>query len=230
MRQKLEIITQYFRLPSICILCHQFHNNSLAVCADCIHLFQPLGFKCQYCAHPLPESTFLTCGHCIQQRPHFNQAFVQYRFEEPLRSLLHEFKYHGGFYLNSLFVHLMLNALPKSIKPDCLIPVPMHPTRLKQRGFNQSALLTRALAHHLNLPYDLGYCIKKVNTAAQVDLNREQRKKNLRHSFEVIKSPLQHVILIDDLLTTGSTANELALTLKQAGVKRVDVWCCARTV
>lgn len=106
----------------------------------------------------------------------------------------------------------------------------MHPQRIKQRGYNQAAILAKALAKKLKLPCDLLHCQKIINTPPQASLDREQRHKNLHQAFRVRTLPYQHVALIDDLLTTGSTANELALTLKKAGIQRVDVWCCARTI
>lgn len=106
----------------------------------------------------------------------------------------------------------------------------MHPKRLKLRGFNQAAVLTQTLSKKLQIPYDLTSCQKIINTAPQASLDGEQRQKNLRHAFKVTQIPYEHVALIDDLLTTGCTANELARTLKKSGVRQVDIWCCARTV
>ena len=106
----------------------------------------------------------------------------------------------------------------------------MHPKRLKQRGFNQAAILAKSLAYKLQIPYDLTSCKKIVNTAPQASMDGEQRQKNVRKAFHCNPLPYEHVMLIDDLLTTGCTANELALTLKKSGVKRVDIWCCARTI
>lgn len=106
----------------------------------------------------------------------------------------------------------------------------MHPKRLKQRGFNQAVVLAKLLANTLNIPYDYTCCQKTINTAPQASLDGKQRQKNLHNAFNVSSVPYQHVVLIDDLLTTGATANELALTLKKNGVQRVDIWCCARTV
>lgn len=189
-----------------------------------------LGLTCQHCATPLADSGSLICGGCIKNPPQFTQAFVAYKFEEPLRGLLHQFKYHNGLYLHSFLSHLMLSGLPSSNLPQCLIPVPMHAQKIKQRGFNHAAVLTRDLAKKLNLPYDLTSCQKTLNTAPQASLDKEQRQKNLRNAFNSKKLPFQHIALIDDLLTTGSTANELALTLKKAGVEQVDLWCCARAV
>ncbi len=115
-------------------------------------------------------------------------------------------------------------------KPQCLIPVPMHPQRIRHRGFNQAAILTKLLAKKLQLPCHINSCKKIINTAQQASLDGKQRQKNLRHSFKAKKLPYQHVALVDDLLTTGATANELAFTLKKAGVQQVDIWCCARTI
>ncbi len=231
MRQKLSSITQRLRLPSICSLCNQFHNSPLAVCSFCIEYIQPLGAACHHCASPLPDDGYLICGQCIKSPPHFDQAIIAYTFDEPLRSLLHQFKYHNGLYLSSFLTHLMLNAFKKNPElPQCLIPVPMHSQRIKQRGFNQAAILANNLARTLNLPIDLTSCTKQINTAPQASLDGEQRKKNLHKAFYSAPLNYDHVALVDDLLTTGSTANELALTLKKAGVKRVDIWCCARTI
>lgn len=231
MRQKIWSLTQSLRLHSICLLCNQAHNRKMAVCAHCIKLMPSLGSRCRHCAYPLADTHFPVCGHCIKKTPYFDRTLINYTFEEPLRSLLHQFKYHQGLYLNSFLSHLILSAIPSDVAmPQCLIPVPMHPQRIKQRGFNQAAVLARSLAKKLQLPCDLFSCQKILNTKPQAGLDKKQRKKNLRHAFIVSTLPYQHVAIIDDLLTTGNTANELACTLKKSGVKQVDVWCCARTI
>ena len=233
MRQKLSSISQTLALPSICTLCNQFHKGLSAVCCHCIEFIKPLGSACRHCAYPLPDEEYLVCGQCIKKPPYFDNALIAYVFEEPLRSLLHRFKYHNNLHLCSFLCQLMLDAVqkqPVSTTAPCLIPVPMHSKRLRQRGFNQAAVLTKALARKLSLPYDLTSCQKIINTAPQASLDSEQRQKNLRNAFHSKALPYEHIILIDDLLTTGCTANELAKTLKETGVKRVDVWCCARTI
>ncbi|WP_370530105.1 ComF family protein [Legionella sp. PC997] len=230
MRQKIWSLTQSLRLYSICALCNQFHNCKMAVCNACIELLTRLGPACHYCAYPLPDTHLLVCGRCIKKTPYFDRTIIHYIFEEPLRSLLHQFKYHNGLYLGSFLSHLIVNSLGHETKPQCLIPVPMHPQRIKARGFNHAAVLVRLLAKKLQLPYDLTSCQKIINTEPQASLDGEHRQRNLRHAFKTKKLPWHHVAIIDDLLTTGSTANELALTLKKSGVKLVDVWCCARTV
>lgn len=228
MRQKLLIVTQSLRLPTICTLCNQFHKGTLAVCEPCIAYMPRLGTACQHCATPLPETHYLICGHCIKTPPHFDRAYINYQFSEPLRNLLHRFKYHNGLYLSSFLSHLILQSQPQL--PECLIPVPMHQQRIRQRGFNQAAVLAKSLAKQLKLPCDLNSCSKIINTAAQASLNQEQRQKNLGKAFASKRLPYQHVAIVDDLMTTGSTANALASVLKRAGVRRVDVWCCAKTL
>ncbi len=231
MRHKLLSIAQRIRLPSICILCKQFHKSSLAVCTACTDLLPTLESVCTYCAFPLPDNDYLICGYCIKKPPHFDSTTIGYRFEEPLRSLVHHFKYQNGLYLGAFLGQLIFNAWQKQPSyPQCLIPVPMHPKKLKSRGFNQTVILTRFLAKRMQLPYDLRSCQKTVNTTPQAELNGKKRSKNIQGAFTVKPLPYTHVALIDDLLTTGSTVNELAKLLKKSGVQQVDIWCCARTV
>lgn len=229
MLKKRFSISHCFRFPSICVLCNQFHRDQTAVCIDCINLLTPLGHQCSQCAYPLPDSDFKICGYCIKQRPHYDKAYIAYPFEEPLRRLLHQFKYENGLYLTSFLCHLMVNSI-QNLSADCLIPVPMHPKRLRERGYNHALVLAKALAKKIKCRYDYSCCQKTVNTPTQASLNGKQRQKNLQKAFKASSVPYQHVILVDDLLTTGATANELAYTLKKAGVQKVDLWCCARTV
>lgn len=230
MRHKIASIAQRLRLPAICVLCNQYHQDRIAICLPCLQLLSPIGPACYHCALPLPDKDFPVCGHCCKKKPHFDQAIAAYHFEEPLRTLLHEFKYHEGLYLCSFLATLITTAIPpEALKTQCLLPVPLHRKRLQQRGFNQAAELVKQLGRQLKIPYDLSHCKKIINTAPQAGLNAAQRQRNLRHAFTVQPLPYQHVTLVDDLLTTGSTVNELAKILKQQGVNRVDVWCCART-
>ena len=207
------------------------HKGLLAVCDFCRQFITPLTRACYICAYPLASDGYARCGHCIKTPPAFDHSLIGYIFEEPLRSLLHEFKYNNGFYLAPFFADLMLSCHDtNSSKPQCLIPVPMHPQRIKQRGFNQAAILSKLLAKILKIPCNLTHCKKIINTAPQATLDAEARQKNLKNAFLTTPLPYQHVAIIDDLLTTGGTVNELALSLKKSGVAKVDVWCCARAI
>lgn len=229
-RQKVASITQLLRLPSVCLLCQQYHRDSLAVCQHCNYLFKRINDACYYCALPLPDAKFLVCGDCTKKKPAFDRTITTYYFEEPLRTLLHEFKYREAFYLRTFLAKLMLDALPeKTVSTQCLVPVPLHPKRLQQRGFNQAAELAKLLAKQLKIPCELNLCKKIIHTPPQANLSGKQRRKNLHQAFQVKVNNYSHITLIDDLLTTGSTVNELARLFKQQGVGCVDVWCCART-
>lgn len=229
MRHKMASIAHIFRLPVICDLCNQYHDGNLAICDSCSQWLTPIGYSCICCAQPLPPSTSQICGKCCRQKPLIDTVVTAYRYEEPLRTLLHEFKYQEGFHLLTWLTKLMLDAVSKNTaRPQCLIPVPMHSKRLRLRGFNQAAELAKKMSQALNIPYDLSLCKKRVNTPSQASLSAIARQKNLRHAFEAKVKTYQHVALIDDLMTTGNTANEIARVLKNQGIKRVDLWCCAR--
>lgn len=229
-RQKIASITQLLRLPSVCVLCQQYHRGSFAVCQHCNDLFKRIDNACYYCALPLPDAKFLVCGDCSKKKPAIDHTITGYSFEEPLRTLVHEFKYHDAFYLRTFLAKLMLDALSeKIVTTQCLVPVPLHPKRLQQRGFNQAAELAKLLAKQLNIPCELALCKKIIHTPPQANLSGKQRRKNLHQAFQVKTNSYHHITLVDDLLTTGSTVNELASIFKQQGVIQVDVWCCART-
>lgn len=221
------------RLPSICVVCSQYHRQTQIVCAACEDLFSLLGKACRHCAVPLHSTTnFLICGACIKKPPYFDSVLTAYRFEEPLRTLIHLFKYKGALFLRGFLIKLMLDAMPTSgiISTQCLVPIPLHPLKLRTRGFNQAAILARQLAKQLDIPYELNLCCKITHTLPQAHLNQKKRRTNLHTSFLVNPSKYQHITLIDDLMTTGNTANELAKLFKKSGVRQVDVWCCARAV
>lgn len=231
MLQIFASITQRLRFPTVCLLCKQYQRDAQFICKECLCLFKSIKYGCKYCACPLPDAHFPVCGACSTKQPDFDRAIIAYPYEEPLRTLIHQFKYQEKLYLVSFLSQLMLPFLKECDEiPQCLIPVPMHPQRLKQRGFNQAAVLTKSLAKKMHIPYQLQGCQKIINTKPQASLDKKQRAKNLRQAFTVNTLPYQHIALVDDLLTTGNTANELARAFKKKGVLRVDVWCCARAV
>ena len=215
-------------LPAFCRICHQYHHNRYAICQDCINLFEPLGLACRSCAKPLPQANPAICEACMRNPPILDRVFIAYRYTEPLRTLLHAFKYDSALYLTSLLSFLILQAVGNQLDTECLIPIPLHKKRIQTRGFNQTALLTQYVGHKLQKPYLLQKCMKIIATPAQAHSNAKQRQTNLLHAFQAKKIPYTHITLIDDLYTTGATANAVAKAFKQTGVERVDLWCCAR--
>jgi ComF family protein len=166
----------------------------------------------------------------MRKQPAIDCILSSFAFETTLRHVLHRYKYHEGLYLTAFLATLMLEALPTHYTTQCLIPIPMHRAQLKRRGYNQAQLLAQYLGRAIHRPVNTSHCEKIRDTANQAGLSARMRQGNLRHAFLVKKIPYRHVTLVDDLITTGSTTNELARTLKRTGVERVDVWCCAKTV
>ena len=116
----------------------------------------------------------------------------------------------------------------KSVLPKLVIPVPLHPKRLKERGFNQSQLIGKSIAKTLNIPCSTKGVKRIVNTQAQSGLNSTERKRNIKNAFSVERSLPDHIAIVDDVVTTGMTVSELARQARKCGVKRIDVWCIAR--
>jgi len=116
-----------------------------------------------------------------------------------------------------------------AVMPDFIIPVPLHRSRYLERGFNQSTAIATNVAKQLRVPLNLSYCLRNRNTPHQTSLDAKLRQKNLRNAFTVnTPETAHHVAIVDDVMTTGSTVDELAKTLKKSGVNRVDIWVCAR--
>jgi ComF family protein len=140
-------------------------------------------------------------------------------------------KFRQKLYLAEPLAGLLIERLGEiRERPDLLIPVPLHPLRLRKRGFNQSVELTHKLARHYSLPYDWRICQRIKETKAQSELGERERQKNLRNAFQICAEVKgAHLVVVDDVITTGATVTELSKVLKKAGAKRVDVWAVART-
>ena len=229
METQLKSITQLIKLRAPCVVCKQYHRGKQIVCETCDALMSALTNACVRCRISLDDDNHTVCGSCLKQKKHFDEAICHYQFEEPLRSLIHAFKYDQSLYLATFLSSLMLrhkSDIP--IQADCLIPVPVHPKRLRERGYNHALELTKILAKKLNKPYKVNLCQKVIHTPHQVGLKLKERNKNLSNAFHVHQNQFEHVVIIDDLMTSGNTANEVAKSLKKSGIQKVSVWCCAR--
>jgi len=244
---KWSNIIQSIVMPPVCILCgdrgdnlhpDQPNNNNRATDL-CIRCFDELPWHnaaCARCAVSLtsfkPTSPRLEalCGHCQTQPPAYDRCQAMLSYQPPGDHLLQKLKFNGRLEMARVLGELMAHWLESVCeqRPDIVIPVPLHQDRLRERGFNQAAELARPIARHLGLPMDIHSCIRMKTTAPQSDLSRKARIKNVKGAFEVVRPVSGHVAIIDDVMTTGSTAHELARTLRQAGATRVEVWICAR--
>lgn len=160
----------------------------------------------------------------------FDQVHAPFLFQDAMRFLIHGLKFEQRFQNARLLGTLLAESLRSGeALPQLLIPVPLHPKRYRERGFNQAIEIGRTVAKQLQLPLELSACRRHRDTPHQTGLTAKQRRKNLRNAFSVTRSlAAEHVAILDDVITSGTTANELAKILKNSGVKRVDVWACAR--
>jgi ComF family protein len=150
---------------------------------------------------------------------------------EPVRYLIRSLKFHANHACARLLALLMVEHL-RSVHaelPELIIPVPLHPNRLKQRGFNQSIELARPVSKTFGIPMPLNLCVRRRDTAPQYGLLSTQRQKNIKNAFEAT-APIEkkHVAIFDDVITTGCTVNEMARTLRHSGAEVIDVWSIAR--
>ena len=211
------------RLPGYCAFCLSPGQTSGGWCQECFEQLPWNANGCWQCKEPLDvggiASVQSICGHCRENPPAFTIATAELLFEGLIRDLVHDFKFNASPRAGMLLVELMMSKAPSYLGGG-LLPVPMHTTRARQRGFNQ-------LGKRVKLPVLTAECRQQL--PSQRTLNRNERAKNLVGAFH-INGPLpSHLTIIDDVVTTGATCQALAEAALRAGAKRVDVWAVART-
>lgn len=215
--------------PPVCVLCGDVGAGNRDLCAHCVALLPLNKQYCPHCALPLPTS--IVCGQCQQTEPAFDQVFAPYQYADPVRLLIHQFKLTARLDVGRLLAQLMIEQLHNIVNdsPDVIVPIPLHHTKLKKRGFNQSLELSRFIAASMDVAINHRDCRRMLDTPNQSGLSGHARRKNMRGAFSIDRSfSAQHVAIVDDVMTTGSTANELAKALKKSGVAQVSVWVVAR--
>jgi ComF family protein len=184
------------------------------------------------CAENLSSATtaLAICGRCLSLPPAFDRTYAPFLHQGAIRHLVTGLKFNAHYAHARLLGLLLAEFLDANAeKPDLILPVPLHKNRYRQRGFNQSVEIAQIVAKELGIPLTLKHCQRCRDTAHQTQLTAKQRRKNLKNAFSLTK-PISayHVAIVDDVMTTGATAQELSAILKRSGVKRVDVWVCAR--
>jgi len=227
---------QQLVLPAHCLLCAQDGAAQRDLCAGCAGDLVGNDRCCPRCALPLTTPAPL-CGECLRSTPPFAAAFAPYLYVHPLDLLVTKLKFGRSLAAGRVLSELWLDAIAvrRPVLPDLFVPVPLHTSRLRERGYNQALELARPLAAALRVPLADGLLSRTKPTAAQTNLDAKTRRRNLRGAFEFhgagahaaeLKSA--HVALIDDVMTTGTTLRECARVLRRVGVARVDVWAFAR--
>jgi ComF family protein len=220
-------------LPTQCAVCRAWDRQRL--CSDCITRFAAPTARCQRCALTLPGGATL-CGACLRDPPPFDQAITVGDYAYPWDALISRFKFNDALDLAETLARALLDAIVRvgGPLPHLVLPVPLSPARLQERGYNQAWELARRIARPLGCRSDakLLLCVKE--TVHQRVLPRLQRASNVRGAYLVEPRHSAQlrgadVAIVDDVLTTGATAAEVARVLKQAGAARVRLWVVART-
>lgn len=215
-------------LPARCLLCDQPGMRNIDMCETCLNELPSNRFCCRVCALPMAAPA-LACGICLRKTPEFHRTVAPMQYHAPISVLMSRFKFHQDLAAGRLLVELFCRHTENIELPDAVIPVPLHRKRLRQRGFDQALELAKGIvrAKSLNLRSDILARIR--HTDAQTDLNAVERRKNCKDAFVLNTHSLpEHIALLDDVMTTGTTVSECARILKKAGVKRVDIWVMAR--
>lgn len=213
-----------------CLLCGARSGIHPTLCDSCHQDLPYNRFPCPGCGIPMSLEQ-KRCGRCLRHPMPFDGVFIPFRYTPPLDRLLLDFKFNAGFHLGELMGRLFAEALAERQQPlpNLLIPVPLHPKRLRQRGFNQALLLAKTISRRFAIPIHTGLCQRIAATQSQARLEAKARKKNLRGAFHCAHaSDIDRVAIIDDVLTTGATQAELCRCLKRSGVKQVEAWALAR--
>lgn len=204
-----------------CIVCgREMRPNRYGLCEKCkLEINDNFCLRCG--RHKIGIGDY--CDECSEQSLHFDEARSAVNYDGNAKRLIYRLKYGNAKYLaNTLSQYLLDVLLLSDWQAECITYVPMHKSRQRKRGYNQAELLARALAERIDLPCK-NLLEKSVKTPNQAKLNRAARLENLKDSFSAIVTPPDHVILVDDVMTTGSTADECSRVLKRAGAKVVYV-------
>lgn len=206
-----------------CYLCRGGAESLL--CAACDADLPRLGPElCPRCALDSPGGQL--CGRCLAQPPHYDATFAVLAYAFPADVLVQALKFRGELALSSLFGRLLADRITHQ-SVDRVIAVPLSPARLRERGYNQSVEIAR---HVLRAKLDLHTCQRTRDAPAQMGLPFDERRRNVRGAFQCTRSLIgERVAVVDDVMTTGATLDEVAKVLKGAGASRVENWVVTRT-
>jgi ComF family protein len=218
-------------LPGTCLLCGGGSAAGADLCTACRADFRLNTVACARCALPLAHPAPL-CGRCLRRAPAFDAAWAPFLYAPPLAGLLTRFKFGADLAAGRVLAGLLRQAWQAAPdpQPQLLLPVPLHAQRLRERGYNQALELARPLARSLGLALLPDALQRPRATPAQSGLSALARRRNLRGAFALRAGTVlpAAVAVLDDVMTTGATAQECALALKRAGVQRVHIWAVAR--
>jgi len=224
----LRIFDKIFPSKIICGFCGKelFKDGDIRVCDECLSKLKPIEKPCIKCGVEVKDLSSV-CDVCKTKKFTFKRAVACFNFDEITKPIIHKLKYDGGQYLAEILAKFMAKVvLENEFDFDAILYVPMHNKRKIERGYNQSKLLAIEIGKILNKSVLENTLVKTKHTKNQADLSFKLRAENLKNSFEVVDKNVvknKRILLVDDVFTTGSTVEEISKTLKQAGVKEVNV-------
>ncbi len=214
-------------LAQDCLLCQAASGGGL-LCEACARELPSNASACPRCAAPGAGNA--ECGACIAAPPHFDASCAAFSYAYPVDALIQALKYGGQLALAGLFAHKLYQRLEKTGGVDLIVPLPLHPARLAERGFNQAAEIAKALSRLSGIAMDARLARRGGHTAPQTALPWQERAANMRQAFTCERELAGvRIAVIDDVMTTGATLGEFARTLKRSGAARIENWVIART-
>lgn len=219
---------RHFLPAQPCVLCGAMSHHGLW-CAACEADLPYLDTgHCPVCA--LPSAQGEVCGQCLKKPPPFSQTTAVFGYHYPINKLIQMMKYGEQLPLAHAFALQLARKIDLAERPDYVIAMPLHPTRLRERGFNQSLLIAQTVAHQHRLKLLPHACQRIRATEPQTSLPKDQRAKNMRGAFQCsVDLTGKHIALVDDVLTTGASLSALATAVQACGAAKIENWVVART-
>lgn len=238
MLKKCLIITQKILFSSYCLLCKHQAPPPAYFCKSCISDFSSAKVYCKSCGIDLVTAYSEhqpCCGNCLKKPPPFDRTLPCFDYCGSIKQMIGRMKYHNQFMLTKALGQLMVSRVDEYYQehsqlamPQAIIPVPMHRKRLFKRGFNQACELAKPLAKALSVPLHPGICRRLKHTPPLSQLKRTDRKSVMRNAIKCKATGIKRVAIVDDIMTTGTTAWHLSLALKKQGVEEIHIWTLAR--
>ena len=218
--------------PRRCPVCHDVVEDPGELACDICRtrLIRVRDPFCQKCGKPLRVEEEEYCADCSRKRHFYDKGRAAFAYDQWMRESIAKYKYGGRREYAEFYAEEILLACVREIvrwKAEVLIPIPLHPSRRRKRGYNQAELLAAKLSEKSGIPMDADYLLRSKKTRAQKELSDRERLENLKNAFSVRKKkvPYQRIILVDDIYTTGSTMDEAARILKENGAEFIYFLC-----
>ena len=230
MKKHLLSFQSIHNLLATCVFCDAQGVTGKDICSTCFDNLLKNNNCCYQCGTPLELKTQINlCGQCQSTTPAFNTCHAPFIYQGAMRYLITRLKFNQHYKNARLLGQLFAESLTDHKRPQCIIPVPLHKKRYRQRGFNQTLEIAKTIGRQLQIPIETKLCIRHRNTSHQVGLTPKDRRENVKNAFSIVKEThYTHIAILDDVMTTGATLQEIALIFKKIGIINIELWVCAR--